>query len=270
MDRHGYNSGTVPTTATTADTIIIPTERIVQKRGIVELLIVMTVVQFQHLTRIVVKVNGKEKLDLTPAQFRQYIQRFAKRHNSAVYPANADTSWSIPFYAMEVDEGDPLRYRQQLEPGDVSIELTKNNTPGAGTVAVEWCYSLDDALAYFEASRQGIGIAANATREEKTFTQEGMLKGYSINTTGLTEGRIAYNVGTKDQPVWESLIEGTGSGFVEEQRLDDGSAATDPIVRRLPKVVPCKLRLILTTGGTWAGTGNELVTYRVIPVGVAA
>ena len=44
MDRHGYNSGTIPTTATTADTIIIPTERITQKRGIVELIIITTVV----------------------------------------------------------------------------------------------------------------------------------------------------------------------------------------------------------------------------------
>jgi len=265
MDRHGYNSGTIATTATTADTIIIPTERITQKRGIVELIIIMTVVQFQHLTRIVVKVNGKEKLDMTPAQFRQYIQRFSKRHASAAYPANADTSWSIPFYATELDEGDERRYRQQLEPGDVSVELTKNNTPGAGTVAIEWAYSLDPALAFFEVSRQGIGIAANATREEKVFSQEGWLKGYSINTTGLSELRLFWNAGGADQPVWDPLIEGTGAGTIEEQRLDDGSAATDPISRRLAKPVPCRLKLILTTGGTWGGVTNELVTYRVRP-----
>lgn len=266
MDRHGYNSGTIATTATTADTIIIPTERITQKKGIVELIIIMTVVQFQHLTRIVVKVNGKEKFDMTPAQYRQYLQRFSQRHSSAAYPANTDTSWSIIFFAPEIDEGDPRRYQQQLEPGDVSIELTKNNTPGAGTVAVEWAYSLDPAGAYFEASRQGIGIAASATREEKTFTQEGNLKGYAINTTGLTEGRLFWNAGTPESPVWDPLIEGTGPGFIEEQRVDDGSAATDPIARRIPKPVPCRLKLILTTAAGWGGATNELVTFRVRPV----
>ena len=265
MDRHGYNSGTIVTTATTADTIIIPSERITQQRGIVELNIIMTVVQFQHLTRIVVKVNGREKVDWTPAQFRQYLQRFSGRNSTAAYPANTDTSWSIPFYALELDEGDERRYRQQLEPGAVSIELTKNNTPGAGTVAVEWSYSNDPALAYFEVSRQGIGIAANATREEKTFSQEGFLKGYSLNTTGLNEARISWNAGTADSPVWDSLFEGTGLALIEEQRIDDGSAAVDPISRRLPKPVPCRLKFILTTGGTWGGVTNEFVSYRVRP-----
>lgn len=265
MDRHGYNSGSIATLATTTQTAIIPTERITQKRGIVELLIIMTVVQFQHLTRIVVKVNGKEKMDMTPAQFRQYIQRFSKRHAAAAYPANTDTSWSIPFYALELDEGDDRRYRQQLEPGDVSIEIGINNTPGAGTLAVEWAYSLDPALAYLEVSRQGIGIAASATREEKTFSQEGFLKGYSINSTGLTELRMFWNAGNIEQPIWDPLIEATGAGVVEEQRLDDGSAATDPISRRIPKPVPTKLKLILTTAAGWGGVTNELVTYRTRP-----
>ena len=266
MDRHGYNSGSIATTATTADTIIIPTERITQKKGIVELIIIMTVVQFQHLTRIVVKVNGKEKIDMTPAQYRQYLQRFSKRHSSTAYPAATDTSWSIVFYATELDEGDDRRYRQQLEPGDVSIELTKNNTPGAGTVAIEWAYSLDDPLAFLEISRQGIGIAASATREEKTFSQEGNLKGYSLNTVGLTELRFFWNAGGAESPVWDPLIEATGAGVIEEQRLDDGSTATDPIARRIPKPVPCRIKLILTTAAGWAGTANEIVTYRTKPV----
>lgn len=266
MDTHGYSSGSIATLATTTQTQTIPTERIAAKAGIIALNIIMTVVQFQHLTRIVVYVNGKPKLDMTPEEFRQYLQRFFKRFNSTAYPADAATSWTIPFYAGELDEGDPLKYAQQLEPGDVSIELGINNTPGAGTLRAEWDTTNTPAQSFLEISRQGIGIGASS-EEEKIFTQQGLLKGFSLNTTGLTELELDYdkNAGVGN-PDWKRLIEATGAGLVERQRLEDGSFDTDPIATKILTPVPCRLRIRLTTAAGWAGTSNALVLYRLRPV----
>lgn len=272
MLKTAYSSGTTAGTATTADTIIVPSDKFVQKRGIVKLLIVTTTLQFQHLTQIVVKVGDREVFNMTPTQFRLYLQRFMPEKSGSVYPAAAATSWEIPFYALEFDEGDPRRYLQQLEPGEIQLELTKDATPGASTVQVGWVYDEDvQAQAYFRVSRRAIGVAASQTLEDKRFTGEGFLKFWILNTTGLTEGRIYADVSPDaEKRDYRRLFIGSGTMLAQNQRMEDGSAATNPICQRvMDPYLRARMMLELTTAAGWAGAANELVMGHLIPVQAA-
>lgn len=265
-----YSGNLMQTTATTADRVVIPIDRITRQRGLLGLVFAFSTVQFQHVTQIVIKVNSKDKIDLTPAQFRQLLQRMAKRFNAAAYPANGDLTWFFPFYNTEYDEGDPRRYSQQLQPGPVYVEIYKNATPGAGTLRVGWAWTDQAAANYVEMSRYAIGIGANSGGETKDFFLEGALKAYMINTTGVTELRKSVNAGTTESPDLTPIFEGNSTELIEQERLEDGSASTDPICKRLQRPILARLRLRLQTSGTWAGANNELVTVRTIPAVQAA
>lgn len=264
MERTEYASGTTATAATTTQTVPIPNTFFKRSRGIVALHVKMTTVQFQHLTRIVVKIDGSEVFDMTPAQYRVYLQRFAKRFNSAAYPADTDTEFSIMFGALEYDEGDPRRNLQQLQPGQISVELGINNTPGAGTLAVSWDWEDQDALDYLQISRHALGIADALTREQKEIKVSGRIKGLSINTTGLTEGLIYANHGSVESPVWDVVFKGSGTDLIQRERIKNGSAATNPLATKFYSPLPGKLMFELTTSG-WAGVANEVVLYKVLP-----
>lgn len=274
MLRTGYTTGTIATTATTADTVIVPAERITIKRGVVKLLIVTTVVQFQHLTQIVVKVGDREVFNMTPAEFRIYMQRFMPEKSAAVYPAATAVAWEIPFCAMEFDEGDPRRYLQQLEPGDIQVELTKDATPGAGTVQIGWVY--EDAaqpLAYFRVTRRTMNVAASLTLEDRLFKGQGTLKFFILNSTGLTEARIYARLNARDEDAeqLDRIFIGSGTMLVQAQRTEDGSAASNPVCYRMhDDGLPARVKLELTTAAGWAGVANEFVMGHLIPARAAA
>lgn len=260
---HEFNAGATVTSNLAADTVTIPTERITRQQGILALILAFTTVQFQHVTKIVVKVNEVIKFDMTPAEFRVYLQRMAKRYNAAAYPANGDLTWTIPFYLLELDEGDPRKWSQQLEPGPISIEISKNSTPAAGTVSVSWMWTNQAAASYLEVSRHAIGIGASNGGEEKFFNLTGNMKGYIINTTGITEMTLDINVSADEKnPDYRQIFKGSSGQMIEMERLEDGSAATDPLCKRLANPVVAKLRLRLVTSGSWAGTANAIVPIR--------
>ncbi len=260
---HEFNAGATVTSNLTADTVTIPTERLTRQKGILALMLIFTTVQFQHVTKIVVKVNEVIKFDMTPAEFRVYLQRYAKRFNSAAYPANGDLAWTIPFYLLELDEGDPRKWSQQLMEGPISIEISKSATPAAGVVNVSWVWTNQAAATYLEVTRHAIGIGASNGGEDKFFNLEGSMKGYIMNTTGVTELTLEINVSQDEKnPDWRQIFKGSGAQMIEMERLEDGSAATDPLAKRLASPVVTKLKVRLVTSGTWAGTGNAIVPIR--------
>lgn len=267
--RHLDYDGTIDTTtATTADDIIWRPERIKAKRGIVGLLVLTTVVQFQHWTKIVVKVGGNIKIDMTPAQFKLYLQRFSKRYPSAAFPADTATEVFIPFYNLEYDEGDGRRYLQQLEPGNVQVEISKNNTPGAGTAQLAWVWADEEATDFFEVKRIPLGVPVSSPKKQVDIELEAgrVVDGLIINTTGVTDYELwaGYTQNEKDI-VYSQVDHGTAAMLIKKQVLDDGTVTTNPICHKMEVPLPRRVRFQITADGTYGGPNNEAVFILSVP-----
>lgn len=269
-----YQTNTQNTTATTAKTYTFnPKSDLVVQRGVVGLLVVMTVVQFQHLVEFRIKVNSDLKVRLTPAQLRLYFQRFSKRYPSAAFPADAALTFVIPFWNLEYDEGDPRRYMQQLEPGPVTFEIDVNATPGAGTLKVAMLWADEPATHYFEFKQFTFStVPASSDQANADFNLPGYeARGYIMNTTGITKGQLMLNDPRDPDNVQLRVPHDDFDAdyLIGGQILDDGSVTTNPICRRFTTPVPAMFHFELQTGVGWAGPTNVFAAILRKPVAVA-
>jgi len=261
-----YRSATATLTATTADDAQIDSDKI-PKKGIIAFHFVVTGTnqQFSNMTRFQILIHGRTVFDMTPTQLKVYLQKFTWAN---YVPGNTDTSWSIPFFFTE--ETGKRAEEMQLEPGDVTIIVSKNATGAAGTLQVAWSNTDVQPRFYFRALRGTLQAAASQNAEEKEVKRRGLLRGIIINTTGLDEV-IVESKRTRKTPmalreftgIW---IKTTGTMLTQIQKDANGTTVTDPIAYKLREPAAADLNVYrLKTNGSWAGTGNEVVSLLMVP-----
>ena len=265
-----YRAATATLTATTADDTQVDSDKI-PKKGVtaIHFLVTGTNQQFSNMTRFQILVNGRLVVDFTPTQLKVYLQKFTWAN---YVPANTDTQWTIPFYFP--DESGRRAEEQQLEPGDITVIVSKNATGAAGTLQIAWSLSDVNPKFYFRAVRGTLQAATSSNAEEKEVKRRGLLRGIVINTTGLNEVVIESKRTRKTPAVLEKLtgiwLRTTGSQLLQIQKDRNGTAVTDPICYQLRNPVSADLNVLkLNTSGSWAGNTNEMVSILMIPVDLA-
>lgn len=266
-----YRSATAALSNTTADDTQIDSDKI-PKKGLTALhfFVTGTNQQFSNMTRFQILVNGRLVVDFTPTQLKCYLQKFTWAN---YVPGNADTAWTIPFYFP--DETGRRAEEQQLEPGDVTVIVSKNATGATGTLQISWSNSQVTPKWYFRALRGTLQAAASQAAEEKEVKRRGLLRGVIINTTGLNEV-VAESKVTRKTPkefaefvgIWLRL---SGTQLLQVQKAENGTTVTDPIAYKLREPVAADLNVYkLNTAAGWGGTSNELVSILMVAAGTEA
>jgi len=265
-----YRSATAVLTATTADDTQIDSDKL-PKKGIIALhfRVTGTNQNLGNMTRFQILVNGRLVWDMTPTQLRVFLQKFTWAN---YVPATTDTQWTIPFFLT--DESGRRAEEMQLEPGDVTIIVSKNATGAAGTLEVSWSLAQPGVLAkwYARSLRGTLQVAASQSADEKEVKRRGLLRGIIINTTGLNE-LVAESKITRKTPqefhdftgIW---LRTSGNHLLQIQKSENGTTITDPIAYRLRQPAAADLNVYkFNTAAGWGGTGNELVSLLMVPAG---
>lgn len=255
---YGYRAATVALAASTVETLTFSGDTL-PKSGVVGLSFAITGTskQYNSIDFVVVKVNGVTQYHATQAQLRLYLERFSRANES---PADADTNWMIPFYIP--DEKGDRRYEAQLRPGDVTVEVTTTSVANTGTLQIGWVLSDVKAKFYTQILRHVLNIAASDSAGERILKREGLLRGFSVNTTGLDEIRLIAG--------GQQMLQLPGTHLIASQRPERNDTTLNPLSFKLHAPVPAgELNFLLRTAGTWAGVANELVTYTIVPAGGA-
>ena len=244
------------TTATTAETMtFLPDE--IACAGVTEYVINTVTVQYQHLTRFRVKLNGVTVSNFAPAVLSGIWRRFSKWDN----PATTAVVATIPLHALTFPDDPQLRL-MGLPPGQATVEVDKNATPAAGTMGIAWRQQGDVSKmvrAYTGIFSEQGNVAASSVAE-LPIRKPGLLKGLV-----LPECAPAYLDDV--QLLWKGypVISNSGANLLALESMEGGVVQTTAYTYvPLRDPVPaneCVLRL--TTGASWAGATNEIgyVTY---------
>lgn len=225
------------------------------------------------LTRIRVKNAGITTHDMSLAQFQAWYQLYY-----GIAPVAADTAFILPFYLPTdrlhgepgVDQavGELLRGStdeqdicQILRGSNPSIELVIGAGGAAGTVQMAWIKST--AIPRFYPVHLGnvLAIAASSANAHYSITEPGLIKGYTLPTTGLTRGKLT--LGGIDR----SNIEGV-TLMAESQQQRNAQVVTDPIAVDIGGATNApqgSSYFELETAAGWAGAANEGSIFALRP-----
>jgi len=246
------------TTATTAETIsFLPDE--IACGGVSEYVLNSVTVQYQHITRFRVKLNGVTISNFTPAVLSAIWRRFSKWDN----PAATAVVGTIPLHAMTFAD-DPQLRAMCLPAGQATVEVDKNATPGAGTIGIAWRRQDDPARmvkAYTSIFSEQGNVAASSVAE-LPIRKPGLLRGLV-----LPECAPAYLDDVQLLFRGYPIINNSGANLLALESMEGGVVQTTAYVYvPLRDPVPaseCVLRL--TTGASWTGAANEIGYVTITP-----
>lgn len=259
---YGYNSAPKTLNATTAETISWGASEIAgSQTAVYTLELTGTANDVGSLTRFRCKASGQTIWDTDMGHLQALIQRLSRSNHDA---ANADQTLSFPLMALDA-KGDE-RYTVGFPNGSSpTVEITKDNTGGAGGALLGW--RLADTVyqwySMFLCSQMNIGVSVVNGR--MPITQPGFLRGFSVPTTGLTRVRLVVN--------GDEIVSQTGAMLIEAQQMEGGDSFTTPIFIKLDEMVEIVAGssfLEVSTDGTWGGTTNELGIYSYVAQTVEA
>lgn len=244
------------TTATTAETMtFLPDE--ITSQNVTEFVLNTVTVQYQHLTRFRIKLNGFTISNFTPAVLSGIWRRFSKWDQ----PATTAVVACLPCHALTYPD-DPMLRTMALPPGAYTVEVDKNATPAAGTMGIGWRSNDNPAVKmYLSIFSEAANVAASTT-VELPVRKAGLLRGVV-----LPECAPAYL--DDYQLLWRGrpLISNSGAGLLALECMEGGVVQTTAYVYvPLRDPVPaseCVQRL--TTGASWAGVTNEIGYVLSVP-----
>jgi len=215
---------------------------------------------FANITRIRVKANSQTIWDFTPAAYRTFIERIS-RANFA-YSSSA-ASFTIPFYLPDAKGDD--RYVSQFPANAIpAIEVVFNGSAGAGTALVGWTRCDLKPTLFPKFLGYVLNVGATITNQTIPFSNDGEVRGYALNTTGLARAKLVLDDVVRHQ------VDGTF--VVEDQQLENPITISNPLFHKLHGTQPAppgRSYLNIDTGGSWAGAGNEAFFWSFHPQGKA-
>lgn len=253
------------------------------------------------IDRIRVKANGVPFYDIGSNLFRGYIQRFTGSRvrypaNTAIPPppqaAGTAVDWrtfSIPFAFLDREKSEEADVCQFPVGALPTIEIVFNANAVAGSIFCSWAITDVSPLCWPKLYSNQMNIAASQANGRYPFSEDGGIRGYGIETTGLGRFRAVQNGAqlyhNQGQPASSATIT-EDMLFLESQRLNGGpsysllagtaasdNSLVDPAWLKMTKVdnaTPGQSFIELTTLAAWSGVTSELGIYAVVPYAKAA
>jgi hypothetical protein len=252
------------------------------------------------IDRIRVKANGVPFYDIAAGQFRAWAQRFT--NGRFTYPANGainnlstagtPVDWrrfTIPFCFLDREKSEEADVCQFPVGAQATVEIVFNANAAAGSIFASWTETDVSPQAYPKLYSSQMNIAASNVNGRYPFSEDGIIRGFGVESTGLGRFRavlngtqIYHNQGqpassatvTEDMMVLESeaLFGGKSYAVVAGTAAQDNSIE-DPTwikVTRGDDATPGRSFIELGTLAAWAGVSSELGIYAVMPYGKAA
>jgi hypothetical protein len=257
------NFGSKVKAALTAETITF-TASDIQSDDVVSYQIAMTGTDgtlANNATRIRMKASGSPIWDIDTAHYRAFTQRM---YGNRLAVATTATSFTLPLFNLDdIGEAAYGRYNAGFPKGSaVTLELVTNATAAVGTVQCGWTANRRSPQFWTSYLGSQMNIAASTTNGRYPITQGGFIRGFSINTTGLTRVRLVLS--------GEEVVNLPVANFINAETPDSDTAATlsNPyfIVLDEPRAAALGTSFVeIDTGAGWAGVANELGLYAITP-----
>jgi hypothetical protein len=247
------------------------------------------------IDRIRVKANGVPFYDIATGQFRAYIQRFTGGRTH--YPANgainnlsaAGTAvdwrrFTIPFYFLDREKSEEADVCQFPVGAQPTVEIVFNANAVAGSIYASWTETDVTPMAWPKLYSSQMNIAAVNVNGRYPFSEDGILRGFGVETTGLgrfravLNGRQVYH--NQGQPANSTTVT-EDMMFLESEQLNGGASyavaagtaaqdnsVEDPAWIKLTTgddATPGRSYIELTTTAAWSGVSSELGIYAVVP-----
>lgn len=267
-----YTDWSAAPKVTAASTPVVWTGTEIPANGVVAYHVELTGagMTFGDITRIRVKSQGASIIDIDNAHFTAFYQRYSKTNRVL---AAADTFFTIPLWIPEVEDedGDDERgivgadWSQMPRGGAPTVELQIGAGGAAGTALIGYTVS-DRAPKFFPVMLgSSLQIAASNANGKYPLFEQGGIKGFSINTTGLDRVKL----------VQGGVQKFHSDGVLCQAMQDDRNLAVtlNPIfldvggrnLKGLMSAPAGSSFLELATGAGWAGVTNESVIYALRP-----
>jgi len=206
---------------------------------------------------IVVKAGGQPIVSVLPAHLTAFIQRMS---TSKWAMASADTSFQIPLYTLDA-KGDE-RYSSGFPNGQSpTVEIPVDGTGSAGTLTIGWRLYEGQYPFYPLLLGSALNWTASTSNNRFPITQGGLLRGFSINTTGLDTFRLV--IGGKQ------LFSLSGPQLIQSQAMEgqDGGSSNEMFFK-IDEMLPITAGNSFAEGSVgsgWGGVSNQITLYSYVP-----
>ena len=249
------------------------------------------------IDRIRVKANGMPFYDISTNLYRAYVQRFTRgafHYPTTAQPPTPSTAgtvqnwrrFTIPFCFLDREKSEESDVCQFPVGALPTIEVVFNATSVAGTLFCAWTQNGDiTPLCYPKLYSSQMNIALGVVNARYPFSEDGVIRGFGVETTGLgrfrsvINGRQVYHA--QGQPV-DSATFTEDMLFLETEHLFGGAqySMTGAITNALDTTIvdPAWIKITsgdegapgntfveLTTTAAWSGPTSELGIYAVVP-----
>lgn len=212
------------------------------------------------LSRIRLKAGGNQIWDCDFAHFTSLYERYSFGNRA---PVAADTSMMLPLFLPGLrreEEADECQFPRGAAP---SLELVIGAGGAAGTVTAHWVRTTIAPKFYPAFLANVLNWSASTNNNRYPVTEGGAVKAVTLNTTGLTRGRLELS-GVK-------RFEASGVGLIESQRFDSPATISNPICYDVAGpglgggqvATPGNSAIYGDVGATWAGVANEAGVYAI-------
>jgi hypothetical protein len=206
---------------------------------------------------ISVKAGGQPIVAVLPAHLTAFIQRMS---TSKWAMAAADTGFQIPLYTLDAkgEERYACGFPNGMSP---TLEIPVDGTGSAGTMTAGWRLYEGQFPFYPLLLGSALNWTASTTNNRFPITQGGLLRGFSINTTGLDRLRLV--IGGKQ------LFNLSGPQLVQSQAMEGGDGgSTNEMFFKIDELLPITAGNSFAEGDVaagWAGVANQITLYSYVP-----
>jgi hypothetical protein len=246
------------------------------------------------IDRIRVKANGVPFYDISTGLYRAFIQRFTGGvqtypPNTAIPPppgaAATPVDWrrfSIPFHFLDREKSEEADVCQFPVGAQPTVEIVFNANAVAGSIYASWMETDVQPRCYPKLYSNQMNIAASNVNGRYPFSEDGVLRGFGVETTGLGRFRAVLNgrqvIHNQCQPANSTTV--TEDAMLLEQEflgggrpyalLAGGAASDDSIIDPAwmklttgDDATPGRSFIELGTLAAWSGVSSELGIYAV-------
>ena len=212
---------------------------------------------FGSISRVRVKSGGQVIMDVPQAHLTAFIQRMS---TSKWAMAGADTAFTMPLYTLDAKGAE--RYASGFPNGQApTVEVVVDGTGAAGTITCGWRLFEGQFPFYSLLISSQMNIGSSSVNGRYPLTQGGLLRGFSVETTGLDRLRLVIN--------GKQLFNLSGPLLQQSQAMEgqDGGS-TNTLFFKIDEMLPITAGnsfIELDTLAGWSGTSSEVSVYSYIP-----
>lgn len=257
-----YNAGGKVLPATTATTTVFNSSDI-PGTGVAKYSLNMTTASgttndFSTILRARLKAGGQTFWDVASAHLQAYTQALGRAN---VAPVAGSTSFTLAMTKPNYGDNDAIQYVGGFPKGLApTIEIVNSGAGGLGAMFAGWTQS-DQPFQFFpKLLGSQMNIPASVSNARYPITQDGLIAGFSINTTGLLRLRMKLS--------GVEVMNISGAQLLAQQQYDNTTVVTNPYFFRLEFPMGAlggDSFFELDTDNTWAGVSNEITIYSILP-----